>query len=230
MLKQYACFYQECPDPIAEIFKESNTTLLFSSSVPLDDITPSFTLQELCDKANDQILWNGVESFIAKDHSRPNFDTNQFVKINQLYQDFLLENNKKPFLLSFNNGLTTVTGDTRIRALELVSNIKCVSAFIQVDTDKSVLIDYALPVTTFKQFAECCNVPIGTPFFFTKSTSGSLDWYEVHAETKIPCAGQTFRKFCQQAIYNYLLSQPRDFKFTTEWFKQSINWNDYTSV
>lgn len=228
MVKHYTCYYQEFLDPIAKILENSKNVLLFSKSVPLANIRPMFTLQELCDKANDQICWNGIESFIRQDHTKPNFDTSQFVKINCLYQDFLLEGNKKPFLLTFDNDLTTVTGDTRMRALELVSSITSVSAFISINKDSRSLINNAQPITTFKKFADCCDVPFGTPFFFTES-NGYLEWYEVHAETKIPCAGQTFREFCQQAIYHYLLKQPSNFKFTVDWFKQSINWQDYTN-
>jgi hypothetical protein len=228
MLIEYNKFHQCIEDPVIEAKCNGKFQLYFCQELAVSEIRPYYTLEKMIETINHNLDYNGLESFEHTDHRRPTVDIAQFVKINQLYHSLKNSTNIKPWLvLETNNQLYTACGDTRRRALQLLPHITTVAAFVNLKTNSLIDSSEWTPVDTFYQMATCICCNIGTALWFHVSPDSGLEWYEVAIDHTTNTVGSVFRPRCVEAIKNYVKQQSNNFRFSIDWFRQEINWNQY---
>jgi hypothetical protein len=228
MSTQYTKFYQTLQDPVVDARSNGKFQLFFSERMPIASITPNYTIDSLVKEINTNIDFFGLDCFEYTDHRQPTVDISQFVKINKLYHNLKSTPNIKPWLLyAINLGIFTICGESRLRAMELLPDINHVAAFINVPVELQHQYTNCTRIDTFDQFARSVGCDIGTPFWFTVSDQHGIDWYEVAIDNHTGTNGQRFRDRCIDAIRNYVKTLPGDFKFSKEWFTQTIDWDQY---
>jgi hypothetical protein len=135
----------------------------------------------------------------------------------------------KPWLIqdlgdgSFQSG----NGDSRLRCLERIPEIRTVSAFISTHASRAHLYSNLEPVDTFDRFAELCGAESGQEFLFRLTDADApygIDWYEYNSSrTRSVTPGE------DQAVgmmTKYFAAHP-EVNFTPEWFDQVIDWSQY---
>lgn len=228
MQKQYTKYFQTVEDPIVNAKHNGRFQLFFSQQVPIPEIKPAYTISTLVQEINTNLDFFGLEAFEYTDHRRPTVDIAQFVKINKLYHSLKNKSNIKPWLLyASEQGMSAICGDSRKRAIELLPEITHVNAFISVPANLQQEYHHWIRVDDFDQFATLIGCQPGTPFWFTVSDQFGLDWYEVAMDHDTGTTGPVFRNHCIDAIKNYIKTQPSNFRFCIEWFKQEIDWHQY---
>lgn len=228
MSTQYIKYCQDPKDPINDAKFNGRFQVFFSNSVVVSSITPNYTIDNLITEINSNIDFFGLDVFSYTDHRCPTADIAQFVKINKLYHSLTSTPNLKPWLLYVtSNGKHTICGESRQRAIELIPEITHISAFASVPVEFQHQYQSWTPVNTFDEFATLTACQVGTPFWFRTSAEYGLDWYEFAVDNYTGTTGPGFREWCITAIKNYVKAQPKDFKFSREWFKQKIDWDQY---
>lgn len=215
--------YQHHQDPIQQGQQNGRFRYVFGT-VPISQTIPNYNLDLLISKANVQLEHLGRE-LSYQDHRRVDFDTVQLVKINLLYHNLLRQNNIKPWLLAQRAaGYQIINGESRFRAMELLDNVPAIQALVCVPCD---LYNSMQPINNFYEFAEACQVPIGTAFWFTMAEPNldyGLSWYEVALDNNSGTTGGGFRDWAQRAIQSYLHQQPDNFRFDRDWFRGHYDW------
>lgn len=228
MITEYKKYHQCIEDPVVEAKFDGKFQLYFCQSIEINRIRPYYTLERFVKDINYDIDQFGLEVFEYTDHRRSTVDIAQFVKINQLYHSLKNSPNIKPWLVfETNNELYTSCGDTRRRALELLPHITTVEAFINLKTNSLIDSSGWTPVDNFYQMATCVGCDIGTSFYLHVSPELGLSWYEVAIDHTTRTVGGVFRPWCIDTIKNYIKQQPANFRFSLDWFKQEIDWDQY---
>jgi hypothetical protein len=156
------------------------------------------------------------------------YDIANLVKLNLWIADIQSQGIVKPMLISFNDNVyTAANGESRLRALECVPEVRSVRAFINTSVKYRDQFDHLEPVTTFDQFAQFCRAVSGQNFLFRLTDAQApygLDWYEYDSQrTATVTPGE---EYCVGAVTAYLKQHP-DTVFTVDWFAQLVNWNQY---
>lgn len=221
-----AKFYQDFQDPI-QLGQQGDRFSFWYGLVPLEQIYPDYTLDDLCQQANNEIAWLSTGVFEYTDHRRATFDLAQFVKINLLYHSLICHDNIKPWLLyRSNTGYRTRTGDTRRRAMELLGQDRQIPALIC--SPAAEILPFKA-ISCFEDFAQACGVAPGTSFWFDVAAADldyGIEWYEVALDNHTGIVGQRFRDFAIDTIRQYMRQQPQSFRFTREWFTRNHDWPD----
>lgn len=202
--------------------------LFYDPGVPLEDIAKQTTLDDLCVWANSQISLHGRDSF-TKSPER-HYDAANLVKINQMVDSVARHGSVKPMLLFYQGSrpYSTGTGDTRLRAIERVPEIKTAKAIISTHTRYREEFLHLREINTMADFVSCFGTNQGD--FLIRLTDAQapwgIDWYEyVLNDDAVSVPGWDF---CLTAIQNYINDQPRDFQFTPDWFDTLIDWQYYS--
>lgn len=209
-------------DPVIQSLHNGKHCLFYNPAVSIEHIQPQQTLQNLCDLANELLAQRSVQGFFdLPDYY--DWITN-LVKINLMVPTLKQYGCVKPMLLIYQHQLpyTPATGDSRLKALTCVPEISTVPAFVTAHADCAHELQHLIPVTTFDQFAEYCQVSPGTRFVFRFTDDQApygLDWYEFDHEVSVPS-----NTWCLQVLQNYLDQQPESFRFTTDWFAVEKSW------
>jgi hypothetical protein len=183
-------------------------------------------LEDLCNWANSLIAQQGIEKFLLNPQNH--YDIANLVKLNMWIDDIRKQGIVKPMLVSYSDkGYTAATGESRLRALECISNISTVTAFIDTSIKYQDKFKHLQPVNTFDQFAGLCGATIGQTFLFRftdNQAENGIDWYEYNSiKTALVTPGQDY---CVAAVAEYLKRHP-DTVFTVSWFGCLINWQNY---
>jgi hypothetical protein len=214
-------------DPIHQSLHNGNHCLFYNSEVDITQIHNSQNLQEFCNQINCAVSESGWENFFADAKNHDNIAN--LVKINLWVRDFPKTGNIKPMLLTytggkFNSDFASGTGSSRLRALELLPNIKTVSAFITTSSEFKNEFHNLEMITTLDRFAELCNAKSGQKFLFRLTDPNApfgLDWYEYDSDiTKSVTPGN---EACVQALKNYI-DQNTNIFFNPLWFESNIQW------
>jgi hypothetical protein len=225
----YIRYRQSSEDPIQSAQFNGRFQLFYCDSIPVSMINANYTIDELINTVNYQMTELGKEIFVYTDHRRATFDIPQFVKINRLYHSLLSVGNVKPFLLyEKDKKLHTITGESRLRAYELMPEEYYVSAFITTeDHDHKEWIK----VNSFDEFSSLCKAPDGTAFYLRVGDSSDQDyglsWYEVALPNTTDTSGGAFRDYCERAIQGYIMKKSDFFRFDKDWFRQHYNFDQY---
>jgi hypothetical protein len=131
----------------------------------------------------------------------------------------------KPFLLIYDHGLPFVpaTGDSRLKALACLPNIRTVPAIISTHKDNYKKFQHLRSLASFDDFARACSATPGTNFVFRLTDPRAhygLDWYEYsHSTVSVPSID-----WCLHVLKNYLDHQPSSFRFSKAWFSRATMW------
>jgi len=172
---------------------------------------------------------DGIDGFATD--ARNHYDIANLVKLNLWIHDIRAQGIVKPWLLLDQDGtLVPGTGDSRLRCLERIPEIKTVPAFISTHASRADRYKHLEPVTTLEQFAGLCRARSGQWFVFrlTDPTAPfGMYWYEYNSDqTRWVTPSESD---CVQAFVTYAHTHP-GIDITPEWFDQLIDWNQYHDI
>jgi hypothetical protein len=196
--------------------------LMYHPSVPVENIVPVLNLEQLLTEVNTIIKidrnnhTNGQKNNLART-----------VRLNWMVDNLKREPVYKPIVTVLRNGqLVTVTGDTRLQAIELSSHITHVSCLASIPTDMQENFKYWDLIPDIETLASLINLPKHKIMLEQKNwIDQELDWIEfdiVETSTHMHDEAQRLRM-----IYNYLDQQSSKFVFSRKWLQTPIEWNQY---
>jgi hypothetical protein len=187
------------------------------------------SLRDICNWANQVILHNGIDSFVAD--FRNHYDIANIVKLNMWIQDIEQQGIVKPMMLFYDGqaqyGINN--GESRLRATERLPSIQNLRAFISTSVKYKNRFSHLESVTTFDRFAELCKAVSGQQFLFTLTDPEApygIFWYEYNSVKTAPVTPG--EPWCIDVFQNYLQANP-SVQFTPEWFDTLVPWADYKS-
>ena len=123
--------------------------------------------------------------------------------------------------------MITGTGDSRLKAIECITEITTVPAIISTHQKYSHLFAHYAAIYTIDQLRYVCNVDFSTDFYarFTDEFADyGIDWIEYNVNKVVVPSTE----WCLTAIQNYINAQSSTFRFTVDWFKHLVNWQLYS--
>lgn len=210
-------------DPIAESLHNGTHCLFWNPAADFGQCRTNQTLNQLCDWANSWLFQDGIDGFAAdpKNH----YDIANLVKINLWIRDIRQQGIVKPWLFLHEADDTWLagTGESRMRCLERIPEIRTVPAFICTSADRAAQFSQLEPITCLDQFATRCGADAGQLFLFRltdPSAPYGLYWYEYNsARTRrvMPNEAECVRAFVEHWRHN-----PQT--ITPDWFDQATDW------
>lgn len=216
-------------DPINQSLHNNQHVLFYDDAVDKTLIRSNQSLLDLCNWVNDRIASQGWDEFVQDQGNH--YEIANLIKLNMWVDSLCRDGNIKPMLLQYvgNPLFETGTGESRLRALERLPQIKTCQAFISTHKKFADKFAHLPTVKTFDQFAQLCQAVSDQTFSFRLTDANAvygLDWYEYDsAQTASVTPGVAF---CVEAMTNYFKQHP-DTRFTPGWFDTLINWSDYKS-
>ena len=209
-------------------FEGHDLHLFYNAHAEFDHITTNQRLQELCDWANRWLEYDGPEAFAADE--RNHYDMANLVKLNMWIADIRSQGIVKPWLILDEGDGTYLagTGDSRLRCLECIPEIRTVQAFVSTCADRAHLYGHLEPVTTFDRFAELCGAQPNQQFLF-KFTNVSrpygLYWYEYASpRTRAVTPDQAW---CVNTFVQYAQQHP-ELVISKQWFSELVDWQTFS--
>ena len=200
--------------------------LFYCHNVPVSQIQPLQTLQQLCDLANQRLDKCSKNEF-TNDTDSHDFVTN-IVKINQMVTSLKQHGCVKPMLLHYCGSMPMIsgTGDSRLKALECVSDIISVPAIISTHQKYRLPFEQYQHIQTLDQLKHVCGVTHSEFYFqFTdQSADYGVEWFEYENDT-VPVPDTSW---CLTVIQNYIDLQSSTFRFSKTWFENFIDWQLYS--
>jgi len=218
--------YPSSQDPIVDSCHNGNHCLFYDPAFDQRQIHYQQKLQDLCDWANQSITTQGTTEFLQR--LQNHYDIANIVKLNMWIDHIRSQGIVKPMLVSYdNNQYIAANGESRLRALECVPEVRSVTAFINTGVKYQDQFRHLESVTTFDQFAKLCKAIAGQNFLFRLTDAQApygLDWYEYDSrQTASVTPGE---EYCVGAVTAYLEQHPGTV-FTVDWFAQLVDWNQY---
>ena len=192
--------------------KKRTHCLLYHPRVSVKFINPVVNLDQLI-------------TFVNADRTNKNLLA-KTVRLNWMVKNLKHEPIYKPLLTVLRAGkLVTATGDTRLQAIELNPHITYVSCLVSLPLELQENFKYWDTVVDQKNLAAYLNIDIDDIIVNKDWNRFELDWIEF----ALPDTAKHMHDEEQRLrmINNYLITQPKDFKFSREWFKTAIDWNQY---
>lgn len=220
-------YYPSDQDPIEQSFHNGKHCLFYNPAIPKNQIDAGQNLQQLCDWANNLIQQQGIEGFIADQQNH--YDIANLVKLNMWVEDIRQQGVVKPMMLFVkeNGRLGINNGESRLRALERISNIDTIFGFISTTVDRAEQFSHLEQIKTFDQFARICQAVNGQQFLFTLTDPMApygIFWYEYNSRRTAPVTpGEAY---CVCVLKNYLKTH-QGMLFTPEWFDRIRDWSVY---
>jgi hypothetical protein len=213
-------------DPIKDSLHNGVHCLFYDPAFDQKQIQYRQKLQDLCDWANKSIIAQGTACFLQNPQNH--YDIANIVKLNMWIDDIRSQGIVKPMLVSYdNNQYTANNGESRLRALECVPEVRAVRAFISTGVKYQDQFRHLEPVTTFDQFSQLCGAVNGQKFLFRLTDAQAphgLDWYEYDSQRTAPVTPPV--EYCVGAIAAYLEQHPSTV-FKVGWFAQLVDWIQY---
>jgi hypothetical protein len=221
--------YPSDQDPIVDSFHGGVHCLFYDPAIVKTQIRYKQTLQDICNWANNSIQTHGVNGFIQQQINW--YDIANIVKLNMWIDDIRRQGIVKPILTYYNGHekLGINNGESRLRALERISDIDTLRGFISTSVAYADQFEHLQQVHTFEQFAQLCQAVDQQQFMFTltdPSAPYGIFWYEYNSRRTAPVTpGEAY---CVEVLHLYLQQHP-DTRFTPEWFDTLVDWNYYKS-
>lgn len=212
------------PDPIKQAQHHGQHCLLWNPQAPIDNIETTHRLQDLCNWANGSIAELGIDKFLKDQQNHYNIAN--LVKLNMWINSIRQDGIIKPWLLQDQGDGTFLagTGDSRLRCLERIPEIKTVRAFISTLSSRKHLYPDLIEVECFDQFVELCDTEPKREFLFRLTDAQApygLYWFEYNSERTrsiTPGEPQAVEMFTR-----YIKHNP-GIKITPEWFDNIKSW------
>lgn len=194
--------------------------ILHHSEMPLEHIQRVLTLASACERANGWLCADQL--FEPGPHAN---EVANLVRINLCYHSLVRLGNVKPMLLQYLGSmpLQAATGGTRMAALELIPECRSVGAFVSTHHRWAEQWRHLEQVTSWDRFCELAAADPDSMVSVRMTDAEAdygLDWYEVSVG-QVAVPGDDL---CLRALECYLDQQPRDFRFSPDWFTQTIAW------
>jgi hypothetical protein len=185
------------------------------------------TLEQLCTWANENIKEYGLEQFYNTE--RNYYDLANLVKFNMWIKDIKAQGIVKPMLLNYTGNwiYQTNTGESRLRCLEVVPDIRSVSAFITTHEKHRDRFTNLVEIKNAEQFFAICNTPAGTLYSFKFTDLQApygIEWFDYASKHTQDCMLSDDR--CIQSIQNYFKSHGPVI-FDRDWFCKAVDWSRY---
>jgi len=219
--------YPAASDIIFKATHGGQHCLFWNPQAGFAHISTTQRLIDLCTWANHNRQTQGTRAFLT--NPRCYYDIANLVKLNMWIHDIRKQGIVKPWLMQdlADKGFSVGTGDSRLRCLERIPEIRTVPAFISTHSSRAHLYYDLEPVESFDQFAVLCGAEPGQEFLFrlTDPTAPyGIEWYEFNSSrTRSVTPGEDE---AVGMITQYLTAHP-EINFTPEWFDQSIDWSQY---
>ena len=219
--------YPSESDPIRQSTHSGAHCLFHNPAVPKSTIRYRQTLQDICDWANEYIRRSGAEAFV--DDPRNHYDIANIIKLNMWIADIRTQGIVKPMMLFYDGQqqLGINNGESRLRALERIDDIKTMNSFISTRAEHRNHFAHLTEVVSFEQFARICGAEPGQEFQFTLTDPTApygIFWYEYDSErTRLVTPGEAT---CVATLDQYLRQHP-DVEFTPAWFDTLVAWDQY---
>jgi hypothetical protein len=188
------------------------------------------SLQDICDWANDHIERDGVDGFINE--YKNHYDIANIVKLNLWIDDIRKQGIVKPMNIFYDGeekyGINN--GESRLRAVERISNLSTVTAFICTRQEYADRFSHLEQVRDFEHFAFLCKAfDYGREqnFLFQLTDPDApygIFWYEYDSRSTAIVTPP--EKFCVEALRQYLHAHPETV-FAPEWFDELKNWPEW---
>lgn len=220
-------------DPLAQHLDQGQHALFYDPCVPLENILKLDTLDELINIANERLDYYGPGMFTNFDQCNEISNQDQIaniVRVNLFVHSLKAQGNVKPCILHYNGTLPYGAGNggSRLMALECVSNISTISAFISMPIELAQNFAHLRQIHSVNDMLDIFNSPERTKFYFKftyDANAHGLEWYEVDLATvRVPNNQQ-----CLDLLQEYVDSRP-GFKFTKLWFEENHHWPVITDL
>lgn len=209
--------FNKDPDPVMLSWQLGYPVWQPNQLIPVSEIQSYFSIDQLIAWANEDIECRGVEYW----HNDTRYFLAQFVKINLLYLDLKRNPNRKPLLLRPGaNKWDPLTGDTRLRACELMAENISLQAIVVAGSKPNMPCK---AIETQSDFAQACDAANGTPFWLRVGPQG-LEWYEMAVDVSCTVTGQRFSNDARETIIQYVTNQGPGFRFDRDWFCWEHSW------
>jgi len=217
-------------DPVQDSRHNGTHCLFWNPIARFDNISTNQRLGDLCRWATEWLTHDGIDGFVAD--PRNHYDIANLVKLNLWIHDIRAQGIVKPWLILDQGDGTFLAGngDSRLRCLERIPEIKSVPAFVSTHISRVSQYQHLEPVITLDQFAKLCQAQSGQLFTFrlTDPTAPfGMYWYEYNSDqTRWVTPNESD---CVQAFVAYAQAQ-QGINITPEWFDNLIDWNQYHSI
>ena len=218
------------PDPIIQSFHNGVHCIFYDPAVPKEHIRYQQSLQDICDWANGHIEKSGIDGFINNPNNH--YDIANIVKLNMWIDDIRKQGIIKPMNIFYDGqeqyGINN--GESRLRAVERISGLATMSAFICTRQEHASRFAHLEQVRDFEHFAHLCKAfDYGREQLFLFQLTDpeapyGIFWYE-YSSLKTAAVTPP-EKFCVDTLHQYLQDHP-DTKFTPEWFDDLKSWPDW---
>lgn len=213
----YHFHFDPGPDPIVLSWQQGWQVWQPVSPISVNEIQSYYSIDQLITWVNRDIWQYGAHEW----HRNAQYSLPQLIKINRLYHDLQRRGNRKPLLLrSGSKKWDPLTGDTRLRAYELIDANALVDSILVTDASPNIKCD---AIHTRLDFARACRSDPGTPFWLRVGEQG-LEWYEMAADLDCGVTGQNFAEDAEHIIINYVMKQGSGFRFDRDWFCHRHAW------
>ena len=215
-------FYWPCSqDPVLGSLHNGIHCLFYDPKYDFKNIPYQQNLDDLCNWANEQLA-RGIDNLFSEPQNH--FFIDNLVKINLWIASIREQGIIKPWLLLDDGIMTCGTGETRLRCLERIPEIKTTPAFISTHHTRADLYSGLERVETFDQFAQLCGAKQGQQFLFRLTDVNApygMYWYEYNSEqTRAITPGLDQ---CLTMFKSYL-EQNTGVIITPQWFDQ-LHWS-----
>lgn len=212
-------------DPFIELLKNDHC-LYWNAEFDHRSLHTNQSLQDLCDWANHGLI-TGADAM--QQDQRNHYDLANLVKLNLWTRDIQQQGIVKPWLILDwgTDVLEAGNGDSRLRILEILCDIKTVPAFISTHRSRNARYRHLTPVNSFDEFAALCRAEMGQEFLFRPTAPDAafgIYWYEF--DSSRTRAVTPSEPWCVSAFVRYHQQHP-DVKIEPEWFLTDIDWQLY---
>lgn len=212
-------------DPITQALGD-DYVMFYHPAIDTKDLIPVENLEQCIDLVNRQLDSQGPQISLWQEGWRNK--AAKLVRVNWIYQRLGAEPIRKPILAHpETQGLVVDCGDTRLMSLSLLEGPARVAVVITCAKSRAHEFEHWRPINDSSQlkiasgFGSQAHVYLSTN---NEQKDRAIDWLEIgDASTSHHLHDQNLR---ERMIETYLQKQSNDFRFSRDWARQSIDWQD----
>lgn len=200
--------------------------MFYNAAWPAQALSPGCTLEQSVSTVNQNLANNGRN--ITTWSARAQDEIARLLWVNWIYQRLDVEPIRKPILVHLHdNQLVVDCGDTRLMSIKLLSNLAKVSVICTTIKENASTFNSWTPVRNNQDLLKLTGFGNDAHIMLSPGTSYALEWLEIGDQTTSHHLHNIDQRVSM--IHRYVNEQSDNFKFTTEWARSSINWDNYVS-
>jgi hypothetical protein len=209
----------------------ANYAMFYHPGLPVDAFTPVQTLDHSVKISNDLLNQFGRDFSLW---DRRHHDTiAQLMNANWICQRLATEPIRKPILVhQHNEQLVVDCGDTRIMSLSAIDHPPNLSAIITVQNQQADQYADWIPIKTNQDLIGLCGFDPDHTGILLTAAEPDLDWCIAWLEIGDLSTSHHLHDINARVsmLQAWIWDQPLDFKFSTGWVSEPIDWARYQSV